>query len=808
MESPARVASEASSPLLLGCSPSVRPCSHPSSLEAVPLPSHAFLRPNADEEAVTLSRQQSGVSTRFRRDSRDLSVCRGLLPATCNSSGSSFIWAPSDGVQTTSYETPETPCRSSAAHRSIATAADIPTVNYKTPVIQTDRAKRATSKKGRQVINDYILDIELGRGAYSVVHLARHRKTHHTVAIKILNRSRLTRLRLMADPHLRAAAEQRILTEIAILKRLRHPHIIALQEVIDDPESHELYLVLELAEEQSIMRLDKYGDVIPDEDGSTCIPEAGASRIARTLLSAIRFAHHHGVAHRDIKPENVLLNSNGEVKLADFGVSKMVDQWPLETVDSDRLRSVDHADDVDHPVLDDPHSPTGMRIKYHSEGTVCFMAPEFLDVTDRRGDDELDLRALFLADIWSFGVTMFTITVGQLPWKATSSETLLNAIRQSNEVLPFPPECAASPELRDFLRQAIRINPTSRSSLRQLAHHPWITRVSSSGPTLASRSIISGIHSFGGGLGERTVSGDDFNQTFQNFSFDTGSITAEVPPSALDAAPPKRPNTSSDVAQRPSSLPAGSLSFADSFSLLYPLRITDADVNDAVSSAHRHFTPSGSMSASFAGAPSWCKPERDCKDPAATPPEMITIIDTSAFPSRPLLVPEELSVHSVSVSESEQGQGEVEAADSGNVGVRSPINYRTLHVQTPQSYSPAHANEHITPLPSPGMFGCRVDTAVPIESEVQLIQIAAAIHEVEGVSLAHGLRGTPMMSPHALSQTLCFNTPAEASPIIITRPGSATPPLRSATQQHEPVASNTPVKAPVALRPRVSPPGE
>lgn len=367
------------------------------------------------------------------------------------------------------------------------------------PVVESASAQQRVTTRGHRIINGYRLDIKIGKGSFSVVYLAKHLATGDIVAIKVLSRAKLQRLSLqrrIAGDGQRDDEAAVIRREIVILKRLRHPHIIALLEVINDPEHDELYLVLELAIKGPLMRLDDSGNVHPDDDGENTLPEATARKVVKGLVRAVRFAHRSGVAHRDIKPENILLTENDECKLADFGVSHVMEtlsvgeqsptgdtrparqpqpqQCPQCSQDASEqqcLLTPLSVDDLTGGFDDDPHSPTGTSLRFTTRGTIAFMAPELLDPNEVRPESIVDVNRLFLADIWSLGVTIFTICAGRLPWHARGAVSQLRAIRA--RPVPEYPE-SFSPQLIDFLSRCMCVAPADRASLRELAHHPWL----------------------------------------------------------------------------------------------------------------------------------------------------------------------------------------------------------------------------------------------------------------------------------------------------------------------------------------------
>jgi len=476
--------------------------------------------------------------------------------------------------------------------------------SFALPVVETGRAVHRRTRKGKPVINNYVVDVELGEGKFSTVRLVRHCKTKKAYALKVIPRSRLAHLRLLST----AADRERLLRhEIAVLKRLRHPHIIALVEVIDDPVENNLYLVLELAEHGAIAAIDPRNGATLDAEGRPMrLDDADAAGVARALIAAIRYAHHNGVAHRDIKPENILRGADGELKLSDFGVAKMIDDWPEMASDAQELMlDPDLSPNVVHPTRDDPHSPTGRKVPSHETiGTPWFMSPEALSAAVR-GIPEgiaLDLSDLFLSDIWSFGVTMYALTVGCLPWTSPSTRGMAHSIAASGGVVPFPPDADVSEGLRDFLSCAIRVRPSERWSLRQLAHHPWVagTPAWAAGAVPAPLPLANGYsftpsfshqhpsHSHGrapGAAAPVSNNSDVGASAFSNFSFDYAGLAPQTPPPAAAAARGSGDNKAAgaDPARR---------------SLLSP---DDADEVDALAGRHEGRGDPSCLTDSFAG---------------------------------------------------------------------------------------------------------------------------------------------------------------------------------------------------------------
>jgi len=151
----------------------------------------------------------------------------------------------------------------------------------------------------------YELSKIIGRGAFSVVHLAIHKKTGDQVAVKIIDKT-------VANAE---EDEKRFKNEVAILKKVRHPNIIALIDIFETDSN--LYLVMELV---------TGGELFDKIVEKTQYTERNAAGLVNKMLSAVEYLHENNIAHRDLKPENLLLKAGDdtEVMLSDFGLSKIV----------------------------------------------------------------------------------------------------------------------------------------------------------------------------------------------------------------------------------------------------------------------------------------------------------------------------------------------------------------------------------------------------------------------------------------------------------------------------------------------------
>lgn len=143
---------------------------------------------------------------------------------------------------------------------------------------------------------------KLGEGTYGVVYKARDRTNHTIIALK--------KIRVESEDE---GVPSTAIREIALLKELDHPNIVKLHDVVHS--NNKLYLVFEFLDQD----LKKYMDSIPA--GTMVSPQLVKSYLYQ-LLRGITFCHTHRVLHRDMKPQNLLIDKNGAIKLADFGLAR------------------------------------------------------------------------------------------------------------------------------------------------------------------------------------------------------------------------------------------------------------------------------------------------------------------------------------------------------------------------------------------------------------------------------------------------------------------------------------------------------
>jgi len=212
----------------------------------------------------------------------------------------------------------------------------------------------------------------LGRGGMGVVYKARQKSLDRLVAIKLLAPERVQ------DPEF-AARFQR---EAQALARLSHPNIVTIHDFGQAGDFY--FLLMEYVDGVNLRQLLRARKLSPEE----------ALAIVPPLCEALQYAHERGIVHRDIKPENLLLDRQGRVKIADFGIAKLIAGSLAATGPEARSG----------PVAPDVASP-GMQSQ-SGAGTPGYMAPE-----QKSAPHLVDSRA----DIYSLGVVFYEMLTGERP---------------------------------------------------------------------------------------------------------------------------------------------------------------------------------------------------------------------------------------------------------------------------------------------------------------------------------------------------------------------------------------------------------
>jgi serine/threonine protein kinase len=259
---------------------------------------------------------------------------------------------------------------------------------------------------GERYIGKYRIKGELGRGGMGAVYLAEQPGLAREVAIKELIQS------ASADP----TALKRFLQEAQVMARTSHPNLVQVHdlELMGDTN----YIVLEFVRGRSLREWMSNGPIPP--------PQVFA--VMHGVLQALDYAHRHSIVHRDMKPENVLISDEGMVKVADFGIARLMDDTGVGGT----------------------ATRTGTTV-----GTPQYMSPEQV------ASSKVDGRS----DLYSAGIMFYELVAGQPPFVASDSDGPFTLMAKHVQAPPKPPSVfqpGLNPELERLILKSIAKRPEDR----------------------------------------------------------------------------------------------------------------------------------------------------------------------------------------------------------------------------------------------------------------------------------------------------------------------------------------------------------
>jgi len=295
-------------------------------------------------------------------------------------------------------------------------------------------------------VNQYKIGKSLGSGAFADVRLAEIEKGDETekFAVKIFSKRTLKKKRTMkkeAGKMKVHTALENVAREIAIMKKLNHPGLVRLFEVIDDGDEDELFMFLEFVGGGQVMDYDpKAKSYFTEKSETRLIAEADAKQYVAEMVLGLQYLWAQNICHRDLKPENILLTDDGKIKITDFGVSHMFKEG-----EEGKQKNL--------------------------EGTYHFVAPECTT------GEEYDV---FGTDVWAIGVTLYTFLYGTLPFtnEGGGVTELLDAIRNTEVTFPEKTETEKSPAVSaegiDIMKKMLTKDPAARLNRNDILNHVWL----------------------------------------------------------------------------------------------------------------------------------------------------------------------------------------------------------------------------------------------------------------------------------------------------------------------------------------------
>ncbi|KAI9839941.1 MAG: hypothetical protein M1819_000133 [Sarea resinae] len=285
-------------------------------------------------------------------------------------------------------------------------------------------AKRRTTITAQT--GQWALGRTIGAGSMGKVKLARNIETGEQVAVKIVPRQSTddhhnNRDRERAD----RSKEIRTAREAAIVTLLNHPYICAMRDVVRT--NYHWYMLFEYV---------NGGQMLDYIISHGRLKEKQARKFGRQIASALDYCHRNSIVHRDLKIENILISKTGDIKIIDFGLSNLF-------------------------------SP-----KSHLKtfcGSLYFAAPELLQARQYTGPE---------VDIWSFGIVLYVLVCGKVPFDDQSMPQLHAKIKKG--IVDYPQWLSG--ECKNLISRMLVTDPSHRATLAEIMNHPWITKGFNSPP--------------------------------------------------------------------------------------------------------------------------------------------------------------------------------------------------------------------------------------------------------------------------------------------------------------------------------------
>jgi serine/threonine protein kinase len=264
-------------------------------------------------------------------------------------------------------------------------------------------------------VGDYDLLETIGSGAFSKVKTVLHGPSQTNFVAKIVSKRE-------------GNVEKEVRLEIAILRRVVHPNVVRLIEILESANNY--YIILE-----PVLGGDLCDLIMKDENVSG-LPLAQVRRLFSQLVSGISACHAVGVAHRDLKPENLLITENGmHLKISDFGLSRLHRRSEGSALANEYAKTL--------------------------TGTLAYVSPEVL----------VGRYDAFKADIWSMGCILYVMSTGRFPFGSAVGEELEQRIK-TGVFEPMPNTTAG--ELRDLVAKMLVYEPDRRLPLEDIRAHPFL----------------------------------------------------------------------------------------------------------------------------------------------------------------------------------------------------------------------------------------------------------------------------------------------------------------------------------------------
>ena len=324
-----------------------------------------------------------------------------------------------------------------------------PNTKNKYEIIETDKVTVNYDKKtGNKIVNEFYFLETIGRGAYSKVKKCINLNTREEFAVKILNKRLLRKKKKSYGKTKEGTLKinymiEDAINEINIYKSFPevNDNVIRLYQILNDNKKDKTYLIMELAQKGPLVTLNEKNGVfcINKNYKDDIYDEKLMKKWILDIAKGLKFLHENNVVHRDIKSDNILIDKNGNCKIADFGCS-----IKLKNNQADLFSK--------------------------TEGNMYFFPPEFVDGKSKK---KFGYKPV---DIWAFGVSMYTCIFKSLPFLPENRENVVELFREIRESkFDYNKNgVKISKDMEILLGHILDKDPNKRFTAKDIVEYPWL----------------------------------------------------------------------------------------------------------------------------------------------------------------------------------------------------------------------------------------------------------------------------------------------------------------------------------------------
>ena len=322
--------------------------------------------------------------------------------------------------------------------------------NISKNIIESDKIEIIYDEEsGHKIVNNFIFQEIIGRGAYSKVKQCIDKETKKELAVKVIKNYLLRKKKKAFDKTSSGSLLIHYMIEDAIneMKTYKaipkeHPNILSLYQILNDNEKDKTYLIMELAEPLVTINEETGIFTLNNKFDNNKYDEKLIKKWILEIASGLKFLHENNIAHCDIKSDNILLGKDGKLKLSDFGSS---------------LRMNEPEDNI-----------------LRTQGNIYFFPPELVEDKEKE-KKSIDYKAV---DIWDLGISIYTYIFKCLPFMPENRENiveLFKAITESN--FDFNKNgVTISEEMKKLLMHLFEKDPEKRFTADDIVNYPWLNQ--------------------------------------------------------------------------------------------------------------------------------------------------------------------------------------------------------------------------------------------------------------------------------------------------------------------------------------------